>query len=87
MLQQKNQALMNALDKAHTDLFKAQEIASDLKKQLESKKHSEQLSGWAIDRAIEAAKVMTDKPKSVKDVIGVAQEILDGVDQLAGEKP
>lgn len=51
LLEQKNKALSDQLDKITEDLFKLQEVAADLKNQLEEKKHTEQLAGWAIDRA------------------------------------
>lgn len=71
ILQTKNKALENQLDKVTDDLFKAQEIATDLKNQIEEQKHSEQLGGWAIDRAIESLKLVPEQNAtgSVNEVV------------------
>lgn len=56
-IENNNKALSNQLDKVTEDLFKAQEIASELKRQLDEKKATEQVSAWAIDRALEEKKL------------------------------
>lgn len=56
-LKQKLARLLAEHDKITEQLAKAQEIATELKNQLDEKKHSEQLGAWAIDRAIEAKKL------------------------------
>lgn len=82
-LAQNNKALANQLDKITGELFKAQEIATDLKLQLDDKKHSEQLAGWAIDRALELAKHLTDKPQTVAALTKIANDICDGVREIS----
>lgn len=69
LLEQKNKSLSDQLDKITSDLFKMQDIAADLKNKLDERKHSEQLAGWAIDRAIEVAKI---KPSEHTDIIALA---------------
>jgi hypothetical protein len=75
-LEAKNKALSNQLDKITDDLFKTQEIATDLKNKLDEKKHSEQLAGWAIDRAIETIKL---QPNSALGVTDIAQSYCDWI--------
>lgn len=57
LLQTKNKSLSDQLDKITADLFKMQDTAAELRNQLEEKKHTEQLAGWAIDRALETHKL------------------------------
>ena len=57
LLQQKLSGALRELDKLTEQLAQAQEVGTKLKAQLDEKKHSEQLAGWAIDRAIEVAKL------------------------------
>lgn len=83
LLATQNKSLANQLDKVTGDLFKAQEIATDLKLQLDDKKHSEQLAGWAIDRALELAKHLIDKPQTVPALIKLANDICDGVKEIS----
>lgn len=56
-LKQKLAGALRELDNVTEQLGKAQEIATELKERLDEKKHTEQLAGWAIDRAIETAKL------------------------------
>lgn len=77
-LEQKNKALSQQLDKITEQLYAAQEIATDLKNQLDEKKHSEQLAGWAIDRALETAKLHPNE-----DIIATAQKYCDWIMESA----
>lgn len=79
----KNRSLSEQLDKVTNDLFKAQEIATELKLKLEDSKHSEQLAGWAIDRAIETAKLFTNKPEVSDDIINLALQLCNGVKHIS----
>lgn len=85
LLEQKNKSLSNELDKITADLFKMQEVAQDLKNRLDDKKHSEQLCGWAYDRATEAAKVSGNKYSHI-DLSEHAEEILDWVSAISSPK-
>lgn len=66
-------------DKITDQLAKAQEIATELKKQLDEKKHSEQLGAWAIDRALELAKIDTETPWEPTDIAACAEEFCNWI--------
>jgi uncharacterized Zn finger protein len=86
----RNQALSKQLDKVTEDLFKAQELATEIKKKLDDRKHSEQLAGWAIDRAIETAKLMSapDHIWHGEDIIAIAAKYCEwAVESSSKVKP
>lgn len=68
-LELKNKRLVGEIDKLQTQLFSAQDSITDLTAQLEEKKHSEQLAGWAIDRALQIRK------ESVESAIDDAEKL------------
>lgn len=78
LLEVKNKALSDQLDKVTADLFKLQDTAVELRNQLDEKKHSEQLAGWGIDRALEAHKLADDKPTPAT-ITNTAQHMLDWI--------
>ena len=65
LLQQKLSGALRELDKLTEQLAQAQEVGTNLKAQLDEKKPSEQLAGWAIDRAIEVAKLRMENEPAV----------------------
>lgn len=82
MLAQNNAGIMRELDKVTGQLHEAQDSLTELNEKLAERKHSEQLAGWAIDRALETAKLNSAKegfsPKS-EDVISDAAKFCDWI--------
>jgi len=78
-LEAKNAALSRELDKVTEEKFHAQEIATELKRQLEEVKHTEQLGGWAIDRALEFIKLKDSKDHVASDVTQTAQHFCEWI--------
>lgn len=81
-LKTKLSGALRELDNVTDQLAKAQEIGTKLKNQLDEKKHSEQLAGWAIDRAIETAKLSD----ASTDIISTAQSYCDWVMETSAEE-
>lgn len=81
LLEQKNQALSNQLDKVQGDLFKTQEIATDLKNRLETKLYSEKLAAWSIDRALEIGKRDNAGIETAEHVIAAAEKFCKWIKQ------
>lgn len=80
---EKNKRLLGEIDKIQTQNFELQTENQELKEAMLSKKHSEQLAGWAIDRALEAAKLFPTKPNDVAELVKLATEICEGVQKIA----
>ena len=68
------------------ELDKVTEIATKLKEKLEKKKYSEQLCGWAFDRATEVAKHHKDT-QNLADIFTNAESILGWVDKISTSEP
>jgi hypothetical protein len=68
MLVERNHGIMRELDKVTNQLHEAQDSAKELDEKLQERKHSEQLAGWAIDRALETAK-LSPRHMTAKEVI------------------
>lgn len=81
LLEQKNQALSNQLDKITNEKFKAQEIATDLKNRLETKLYSEKLAAWGIDRALETGRRDSANINTAEDVISAADKFCKWIKQ------
>ena len=83
LLEQKNKSLSNELDKITTQFFEMEAQAKDLHEKLLTRKHSEQLAGWAIDRALETYKLAqsADGTRSIDAdmVIKQAQQYCDWI--------
>ena len=85
-LQLQNKGALRELDKVTEQLAEAQKIATKLKEKLEKKKYSEQLCGWAFDRATEVAKHHKDT-QNLADIFTNAESILGWVDKISTSEP
>lgn len=88
-LERKLKGALTELDKMSSNFFAAQDSIRELTEKIEEKKHTEQLAGWALDRAIETAKIMKTDNETIKgtaQIIQMAAEYLAGVSDLSGKK-
>lgn len=56
-LQTKNNGLMREIDQLQTQNFQQADQLRQMKDIIEEKRHTQQLAGWAIDRALETIKL------------------------------
>lgn len=82
-LEVKNKRLLGEIDQLQTQLFKANDQARALNDLLEEKKHSEQLAGWAIDRALQIRK----ENSTAETVIADAEKFCAWVHSSSAKPP
>lgn len=89
LLESHHKGAIRELEKVQKQLYATQDAVKNLQSKLDNKKHTEQLAGWAIDRALEASKLMPDgsKPKTVADLVKIARDICDGVKEISDQLP
>lgn len=85
-LEQRNKGMERELEKTHLELFKAQDKIKTLTDVVEEKKYTQQLAGWAIDRALETVKQSDPEKRGLiaaKFVIGMAEEFAKWVSETS----
>lgn len=85
-LQTKNKRLLGEIDALQTQTFTQSEQLRQMKEIIEEKRHTQQLAGWAIDRALEIAKLNGDKVAS-GNVIETAEKLCAWVHASSAREP
>lgn len=67
------------LDKITNQLFEERDANAELQNNLAERKHSEQLAGWAIDRALESKKIAGVGGFTAQEVCIDAQTLCDWI--------
>lgn len=86
-LEQRNKRLLGEIESLQKQIFDAHDTNKALNEILEEKKHSEQLAGWAIDRALELNKLLVQAQegaghkeiRTVQGIIDDAQKLCDWI--------
>jgi hypothetical protein len=71
-LQLQNRNLLKQIEREQSKVFQHEDTIKELNEKLAERRHSEQMAGWAIDRAIETIKMDTEIP------------VIDGLTTLSG---
>lgn len=86
LLEQQKSGALRELEKVTGQLFKAQDQNKVLTEIIEEKKHTEQMGAWAIDRALETAKMNPSNPPTPESVIDCAAKFAEWIMSSSAKK-
>lgn len=81
-LQTKYNGLMREIDKLQTEAFTRDNQLRQMKDIIEEKRHTQQLAGWAIDRALEIIKIDVTRAATQANVTAFDDAVIHIAERL-----